>query len=154
MVRLFAIVWFSFAAVFAQFYKGKPPTTTKPVKTFNYTYYAVGYSDETRTPLWSAMEVKNAGEPTLGCKRVSKFASEPQADPEITHKDYANDEGYSRGHMTPNAIMAYVYGCEAAKTNRCVRSAANRSGNSGESTITSFVYRSTTANFGFITRAR
>lgn len=116
MFRSFLLVWFSALAAFAQFFEGIQPSSLRPVATFRYTFFAVGYSNETRTPLWSVMEVKNAGEPTLGCMRVNKFAAENRADPPITHKDYANNEGYSRGHMTPNAIVAYVYGCEAATT--------------------------------------
>jgi len=115
MIRALLAFWFSFVVVFAQYYQGTPPTTPRPVKTFNYTFYAVGYSDESRTPLWSVMEVQQAGEPILGCKRSGKFAPEPQASLQIFHADYSNQGGYSRGHLTPNAIAAYVFGCEAAK---------------------------------------
>jgi len=115
VVRALFLFCFSFVCAFAQFFQGQPPTGTRPVKTFNYTYYAVGYSDETRTPLWSAMEVRQAGEPILGCKRAGKFAPEPRAEPQIFHTDYKNSDGYSRGHLTPNAVVAYVHGCEAAK---------------------------------------
>jgi DNA/RNA endonuclease G (NUC1) len=102
-------------AVFAQFFEGKEPSSKKPVQSFSYTYYVVGYSNESRTLLWSAMEVKNAGDPILGCKRVTRFTTEQDADPQITHKDYNNQQGYSRGHMTPNAVVAYTFGCDAAK---------------------------------------
>jgi len=116
MVRALLALWFSFVLAPAQYFQGRPPATQRPVKTFNYTYYAVGYSEESGTPLWSAMEAQHPVEPVLGCQRVGKFAPEPQAEPQIFHTDYRNSEGYSRGHMTPNAVMAYVHGCEAART--------------------------------------
>jgi DNA/RNA endonuclease G (NUC1) len=100
----------------AQFFGGTQPTSSHKIERFDYAYFSVGYSNEARAPLWSAMEAQNAHGPILGCRRPAHFATEPRADPPITHKDFANTEGYSRGHMTPSAVMAYTYGCEAAST--------------------------------------
>lgn len=115
LIRALLVAWLTALSAFAQFFEGNEPKSKKPVQTFNYTYFVVGYSNESRTPLWSAMEVKNAGEPILGCKRVNRFSTEKDADPPITHQDYSNSENYSRGHMTPNAVVAYTFGCDAAK---------------------------------------
>ena len=115
MLRTLLLFCLSSLAAFAQYFDGRPPASARPVATFTYTCYSVGYCNETRTPLWSVLEVRHAGTPQLGCKRSSHFASEPRAEPPITHQDYANSAGYSRGHMTPNAVVAYVFGCQAAK---------------------------------------
>jgi DNA/RNA endonuclease G (NUC1) len=66
------------------------------------------------------MEVADAGEPNLGCQRPARFASESDQSPVIAHADYSSADAdgvhYSRGHMTPNSIVAYTFGCEAAAT--------------------------------------
>ena len=116
MLRFALALWLSTLSAFAQYYAGHAPATDRSASVFSYAWFSVGYSDETRTPLWSALEIRHAGEPVLGCTRVGRFATEHRADPPIDHKDYANREGYSRGHLTPNAVVAYVHGCEAAAT--------------------------------------
>ena len=78
------------------------------------TFFAVGYSNQTRTPTWTAFEVENPGGPILNCERDDQFEPEPQADPVITHRDYSKT-GYSHSHMVPNAAMAYWKDCEANK---------------------------------------
>jgi len=112
---MLAIVWLSAMAIYAQYFRDKQPACTKPVETWSYTYYAVGFSNDTHTPLWSAMETKKVINPNTGCPRISNFASDSRENPKITHNDYSNT-GYSRGHMTPNAIVAYAFGCDANKT--------------------------------------
>lgn len=115
MLRSLALVWFSATLLLAQFFGGTPPASSRPVATFTYTYYVVGYSHASRTALWSAMETDHAQAPAGPCGRPGHFATEPRAEPPVTHKDYANHEGYSRGHLTPNAVAAYSFGCEAAQ---------------------------------------
>lgn len=115
MFRSLALVWLSASLLMAQFFGGTAPTCPRPVETYNYTWFVVGYSNETRTALWSAMEAEHAGLPAEGCKRPAHFATELRAEPPVTHKDYSNREGYSRGHLTPNAVVAYTFGCEAAQ---------------------------------------
>jgi DNA/RNA endonuclease G (NUC1) len=120
VLRCFLAVFTCLTALQAQFFNSVEPKTRSATKVFRYETYVVGWSDKTHTPLWSAIEVKDAGEPTTGCTRLTHFASDPAESPAITHTDYAaaDEEGvkYSRGHMTPNSIMAYTFGCEAAAT--------------------------------------
>lgn len=101
----------------AQYYNGLQPTCTKTQKVFKYSsstlYYAVGFSDTTHTALWSAFTVTATGSPTTTCSRPSSFASEAGESPVITDSDYTGT-GYDRGHMVPNAAMAYWRGCTAS----------------------------------------
>ncbi len=105
------------ALAFAQYYGGLQPTSTKTQKIFKYssstTYYAVGWSDTTHTALWSAFTVTPTTTPVTTCTRPSSFASEAGESPVITDSDYSGT-GYDRGHMVPNAAMAYWRGCTAS----------------------------------------
>jgi endonuclease G len=105
------------ALAWAQYYSGLQPTYTKTQKVFKYssstTYYAVGFSDTTHTAVWSAFAVTASGSPNTSCSRPSSFASEAGESPVITDGDYTGT-GYDRGHMTPNAAMAYWRGCTAS----------------------------------------
>jgi endonuclease G, mitochondrial len=102
---------------FAQYYAGLTPTCTKTQKVWSYssstTYYAVGWSDTTHTALWSAFTVAPTASPTTTCTRPSSFASESRESPVITDNSYTGT-GYDRGHMVPNAAMAYWRGCTAS----------------------------------------
>lgn len=109
--RILAVCLFALGLQ-AQFFDHHPPSCARPLKTFDYTFFVVGYSDETRTPAWTAFEIEEPGEPILSCSRAGQFAPEPRADPVIVHQDYRSS-GYSRGHLVPNAAMAYWRGCEA-----------------------------------------
>jgi endonuclease G len=101
----------------AQYYNGLQPTWTKTQKVFKYssttTYYAVGWSDTTHTAVWSAFNVAPTTTPTTSCTRPSSFASESRESPVIYDGDYSGT-GYDRGHMVPNAAMAYWRGCTAS----------------------------------------
>lgn len=118
MVKCFLVALSCLTALQAQFLNGVEPKSRAGTKVFKYEVYAVGWSDKTHTPLWSAMELKDAGEPTTGCVRINHFSSDPGESPVIVHGDYAapDEDGvkYSRGHMTPNSVVAYTFGCEAA----------------------------------------
>lgn len=101
----------------AQYYNGLQPTYNKTQKVFKYssstTYYAVGWSDVTHTSVWSAFTVAPTTTPTTTCTRPSSFASEAGESPVITDSAYTGT-GYDRGHMVPNAAMAYWRGCTAS----------------------------------------
>lgn len=113
LLRSIFAAFLTATAAFAQYFEGTKPDAKLPFTTFNYTWFAVGYSENTHTPIWTAYEVENCGLPKEDCKRPSTFKSEPVAETVITHKDYSNS-GYSRGHMVPNAAMAYCCNCNAA----------------------------------------
>lgn len=102
---------------FAQYYNGLQPTGTNSQKVFKYssstTYYAAGWSDVYHTSVWSAFTVTPTTSPVTSCSRPSSFASEAGESPVITDSDYTGT-GYDRGHMTPNAAMAYWRGCTAS----------------------------------------
>jgi len=101
----------------AQFYGGLQPTSTKTQKVFKYSasnvYYAVGFSDASHTSLWGAFTVTATTSPNTSCSRPSSFASASKESPVITNSDYTGT-GYDRGHMVPNAAMAYWKGCTAS----------------------------------------
>ena len=105
------------ALAWAQYYGGLQPTYNKTQKVFKYSssnvYYAVGFSDVTHTSVWSAFTVTATTSPNTTCTRPSSFASEAGASPVITDGDYTGT-GYDRGHMVPNAAMAYWRGCTAS----------------------------------------
>ena len=99
----------------AQFYDGKAPVVTNsPVaqRTTNLCFeeYAVLYSGETRTPLWSAeFLTNNRIKEARKLKRNDSFHEEDQipASDRSTLADYKGSSYYShsldRGHMSPNS---------------------------------------------------
>lgn len=121
MIRIMIAILLGAGFLCAQYFQGHVPSTKKAVDVYEYksedlatTFFVVGYSNRTRTPTWTAFEIENPGPPQLACERAGRFGPEDRADPEITHDDYSSS-GYSRGHMVPNAVMAYWRGCEANK---------------------------------------
>lgn len=121
MIRVLIAFLLSACFLPAQYFQGHVPSTRKTVDVFEYksedastTFFAVGYSNKSRTPAWTAFEIEEPGPPNLDCERAGRFGPEDRADPVITHGDYQSS-GYSRGHMVPNAAMAYWRGCEGNK---------------------------------------
>jgi len=121
--RSLLLLAFVCTSALAQYFQHHVPASKKPVVELKYPYFAVGYSNESHTPLWSAMEIDHPKDPIVGCSRKNiKFATpkDDAVNPKITHADYSAEDSegqvYSRGHMTPNSIVAYYFGCEAART--------------------------------------
>lgn len=101
-------------AVWAQgpFFGGIAPKTKEKVTQMAYFAYTVGYSERTRTPLWSAyfVETKDPhAPPHVVSRKGYPFLVESRTESHVTTKDY-NRSGYSRGHMTPFAAIAYAFG--------------------------------------------
>jgi endonuclease G len=96
-----------------QFYKGQSPalttqSLTKRLTSICFEEYAILYSGETRTPLWTAeFLTNNRIKEARKLKRQDKFHEEdalPYADRSFL-KDYKGStrEGYDRGHISPNS---------------------------------------------------
>ena len=108
----------------ADYYQGRAPICGRPVAVFTYPGFMVGYCNETRTALWTVMAADHAWKPIQGCLRSACLVPELRAEPQILSRDFANHEGLVRGHLTPAAGVAYVYGCRAGRstniTSNCV----------------------------------
>ena len=108
------LVLFLSLAVWAQgpFFGGLPPKTKEKITQVAYFAYTVGYSERTRTPLWSAYFVETKDPPVpphVVSRKGYPFLTEPRTEARVTSKDY-NRSGFSRGHMTPFAAIAYAFG--------------------------------------------
>jgi len=73
--------------------------------------FYVGYSDTRMNPLWVCYRVSAVQNPT-SANRPSRFAVDYRTEARVSHDDYTNS-GYDRGHMAPNAAIAYCYGTDA-----------------------------------------
>jgi endonuclease G, mitochondrial len=72
--------------------------------------FAVLYSGETRTPLWSAEHLTRDEVAAAGLlKRENAFHQEPRLPPdEQSRLDDYHGSGYDRGHMSPSGDMATI----------------------------------------------
>jgi endonuclease G len=75
--------------------------------------YCVGYSDLREDPLWVSYRVRFADDPA-SCERPSRFLVDARTKAKVSHDDYTGS-GYDRGHMAPNATIAYAFGCDAQR---------------------------------------
>lgn len=95
-----------------QFAGGRPPVIDAPrgraSRTLCFSQFAVRYSGQTKTPLWSAERLTGARlRASSGMPRAGDFHEEPRLPaarrPEL--KDYRRT-GYDRGHMAPSGDMS------------------------------------------------
>lgn len=104
-------------AGFAQdhFFGGVQPATKAKVTVVAYAAYTVGYSESSKVPLWSAYVVQDPQkDPGKVSRKGFPFFTENQTEAQVTTKDYVRS-GYSRGHMTPFAAIAYSFGKDPSK---------------------------------------
>lgn len=97
------------------FFGGVQPRSPEPVTVVAYTAYTLGYSESGKVPLWSVYTVTGPqGEPEAVARKGMPFFTEEATQARVTTRDYAGS-GYSRGHMTPFAAIAYAFGRDAAR---------------------------------------
>jgi len=97
------------------FFGGVQPRTPESVTVVAYTAYTLGYSESAKVPLWSVYTVSGSrGEPEAVARKGMPFFTEEATQARVTTRDYAGS-GYSRGHMTPFAAIAYAFGRDAAR---------------------------------------
>ncbi|BDU74322.1 DNA/RNA non-specific endonuclease [Mesoterricola silvestris] len=97
------------------FFGGVQPRSPEPVTVVAYTAYTLGYSETRKVPLWSVYTVSGPqGEPEPVARKGMPFFTEEATEARVTTRDYAGT-GYSRGHMTPFAAIAYAFGAGAAR---------------------------------------
>jgi DNA/RNA endonuclease G (NUC1) len=97
------------------FYGGVQPRTLEPVTVVAYTAYTVGYSETRKVPLWSVYCVTGPQEdPGPVSRKGMPFFTERATQAQVTTLDYARS-GYSRGHMTPFAAIAYAFGADPSR---------------------------------------
>ncbi|BDU78170.1 DNA/RNA non-specific endonuclease [Mesoterricola sediminis] len=115
-LRLAILLLATFALQAADlFFGGQAPRAPKPVTVVTYMAYAVGYSEADKAPLWSVYRVDGGGgEPREVARKAMPFFAEPLTQAAVSPRDYTGT-GYSRGHLTPFAAIAYAFGREAAR---------------------------------------
>lgn len=75
--------------------------------------YVVGFSEETRTPIWACYHLKDIPNPhKVKRPKNKKFATYSDGDFVVRDKDYSNS-GYDRGHMAPSAGIGKFFGKDA-----------------------------------------
>lgn len=74
--------------------------------------YTVGYSAETRTPLWVSYRLFAVGSNKKSPARDDVFAADLRVPDPVGKNDYAGS-GYDRGHMAPSAPIGRRYGKDA-----------------------------------------
>lgn len=102
---------------FAQghFFGGVQPKTREKVTVVAYTAYTVGYSEKCKAALWSAYTVNDTQKaPEKVSRKGFPFFKEERTEAQVTTKDYVRT-GYSRGHLTPFATIAYSFGKDSSK---------------------------------------
>lgn len=74
--------------------------------------YLVGFSPETRTPIWACYRLFEVADPPDLSRPDIDFATDLRAGVTVTHEDYTNT-GYDRGHLAPSAGIGKCYGRDA-----------------------------------------
>lgn len=94
-------------------YQGVPMSTDPefPAVLLAKPYFAVGYSEERRNPLWVCYTIGPVIDLTT-YRRPSRFAVDHDTETKVTHDDYTHS-GFSRGHMAPRFALSSRYGEEA-----------------------------------------
>lgn len=75
-------------------------------------YYAVGYSDSLRNPLWVCYRLGNSSSAKWKARtweRPNQFLADSRTKTKIDHDAYTSS-GYDRGHMAPNSSFTFQYG--------------------------------------------
>lgn len=75
-------------------------------------YYAVGYSDSLRNPLWVCYRLGNSNSSEWKARkweRPNRFLADSRTETKIDHDAYTSS-GYDRGHMAPNSSFGFQYG--------------------------------------------
>jgi len=110
-----AMVFSVLASAGEVFFGGSRPHTREALTVVTYTAFTVGYSEQHKVPLWSAYSVIHThDDPKEVSRKYFAFFVEKATQAKINMKDYTHS-GYSRGHMTPFAAIAYAFGPEASR---------------------------------------
>lgn len=84
------------------------PHSSKPVIKLKNVGYTVGYSEESRTPLWVSYRLFHVGDQEAP-EREDLFAEDDRVTNPVMADDYKNT-GYDRGHLAPRAPIGKRYG--------------------------------------------
>ncbi|HLO66378.1 MAG TPA: DNA/RNA non-specific endonuclease [Holophaga sp.] len=111
----FLLLWATLVQAADVFFGGVQPRSPQPVTVIAYMAYTVGYAEARRSPLWSVYRVEGGGgEPKDVARKGMPFFTETLTEARVTPRDYTGT-GYSRGHLTPFAAIAYAFGRDAAR---------------------------------------
>jgi endonuclease G len=89
------------------------PVTSADVIVLENSAYTVGFSQETRTPLWAAYRLFEVGAASDTPRPAMPFESDPRVNlPDLVHASYTRS-GYDRGHMVPSSGIGRCYGEDA-----------------------------------------
>lgn len=118
-MRLFHLVlcFLVSTLAFAQnhFFSGVQPKTKEKVTVVAYTAYILGYSETRRVALWSVYVVTDTQkDPEKVPRKGFPFFTEERTEPQVSTKDYVRT-GFSRGHLTPFAAIAYSFGKDPSR---------------------------------------
>lgn len=90
-------------------YAGIPVQTDAdfPVRLLAKPYFAIGYSDERKDPLWVCYTIGAAVD--LKAYKSKRFVTDTETTARVSYDDYTKS-GYSRGHMAPRMAISSRYG--------------------------------------------
>ena len=97
---------------------GLPRPTTfpfGPIRVLRNRAYVVGYSDQLRSPVWSAYRVGGEKQRLASAApRPDRFLADRRLSSPVMPHDYSSS-GFDRGHLAPNLAIGLWFGAEAQR---------------------------------------